>query len=129
MFRILAIEDDHIVRRSLSRTLAPEGYEVILAVNATSGLENVSRNKPDLILLDVNLPDGNGIDLCRKIKEDDKLRHVPILILTGESVSVENRVNGLEAGAEDYIIKPFSPKELLLRIKSILKQSAKPSHS
>ena len=125
MYRILAIDDDAICRKICSKTLAPEGFEVLLAADATEGLRSCSHGKPDLVLLDVNLPDGNGIDVCRRIKADERLRHIPVLLMTGEAVAVENCVEGIEAGAEDYIRKPFGPAELVSRIKGVLKASVK----
>ncbi len=127
MYRIVVIEDDQVMRKLLHKTLTSEGYECILTPNAAAGCKAVALEKPDLILLDVHLPDDNGIEVCRKLKSDEKLRHIPVLILTGEAYSVENRIDGLEAGADDYIIKPFSPKELVSRLKGILKASTKPS--
>ena len=129
MYRILVIEDDSILRRLLANTLTPEGYEVIQAFNASLGLDACRREKPDLIVLDVNLPDGDGIDVCRKIKDDPAIRHIPILIMTGEATQVEKRMEGLEAGADDYILKPFSPKELLSRLRNVLKAAAGPTQS
>ena len=117
MYTVLIIEDDPVIRSTLDKILTAEGYTVSFAINAEDGFNACLRNKPDLILLDVNLPDGDGIDLCRKIKAEQKIRHIPILILTGEAVDVERRMEGLEGGADDYILKPFSAKELVLRVK------------
>jgi len=129
MYRVLVVEDDPILRRLLSTTLAPEGYEVIQAFNASLGLEACRKEKPDIVVLDVNLPDGDGIDVCRAIKDDPSIRHIPILIITGEAVQVEKRMEGLEAGADDYILKPFNARELVSRLKNILKAAAKPTQS
>lgn len=126
MYRILAIDDDPFCRKVCTRTLVPEGFELLLAGDVAEAMRSCVQGKPDLILLDVNLPDGNGIDLCRKIKADQKLRHIPILLITGEAMEVEHCVDGIEAGAEDYIRKPFTPKELLSRINRILKASVRP---
>lgn len=128
MYRILAVDDDPIVRKVCAKTLVPEGYELMLAVDAGECMKSCAQGKPDLILLDVNLPDGNGIEICRKIKADQKLRHIPILLVTGEALAVESCVDGIEAGAEDYIHKPFTPKELVSRISRILKSSVRPPH-
>ncbi|MBI4655949.1 MAG: response regulator transcription factor [Elusimicrobia bacterium] len=122
MYRILIIEDDAIIRQTLDKILRPENYELFFSFNASDGLASCLRHKPDIILLDVNLPDANGIDFCRKIKIEEKIRHIPVLIVTGEAVDVERRMEGLEAGADDYILKPFDYKELVFRIKRILKQ-------
>lgn len=127
MYRILVIEDSPIMRQLLRRILTGEGYECITATGAASGHKTCAQNKPDLVLLDVNLPDGNGIELCRRLKADPAVRHIPVLLLTGEAHEVENRVDGFEAGAEDYVIKPFNVKELLSRLKGILHTSARPT--
>lgn len=127
MYRILTIEDSPIMRQLLRRLLSGEGYECLTASDGLSGLKSCTRDKPDLILLDVNLPDGNGIDFCRQLKSDPAARHIPVLLLTGEARGVENRIDGFEAGAEDYVTKPFNAKELLSRVKRILQASARPT--
>lgn len=128
MYRIIVIEDDHVMRRLLHTTLTAEGYECLLTASALHGRETCVEEKPDLVLLDAQLPDANGIEVCRQMKADETLRHIPILILTGEAYSLESRIDGLEAGADDYILKPFSHKELISRIKGILKTSTRPTH-
>jgi len=125
MYSILAVDDEQSILTALSRVLSPEGYTVVTAMSLTEGFEACVRNKPDLIILDVNLPDGYGVDLCRKIKADPKLRHIPVFMLTGEAIEVDNRLAGLEAGADDYILKPFNPGELIFRIKRILRDVPK----
>lgn len=127
MYRILAIEDNPIMRQLLRTLLVGEGYEFLAAAGVLSGLKSCAQDKPDLILLDVNLPDGNGIELCKRLKSDPLVRHIPVLLLTGEAHAVESRVEGFEAGAEDYVIKPFNAKELLSRLKGILQASARPT--
>jgi len=125
MYSILVIDDDDSIRMALRRILGAEGYEVTDAANLAEGFSACVRNKPDLIILDVNLPDGLGMNLCRKIKADQKLRHIPVFMLTGESVEVTCRVEGLDAGADDYILKPFNPAEIILRVARILKAAPK----
>ncbi|MBI4425338.1 MAG: response regulator transcription factor [Elusimicrobia bacterium] len=127
MYRILAIDDDPIIRRLLQQAMSSEGFEVVLATTAAEGVATCGRSKPDLVLLDVNLPDGDGIDVCRRLKADAGLRHIPVLLLTGEAADVAFRVAGLEAGAEDYVLKPFLPRELVARVKGILLRSTKPT--
>ncbi len=121
MYRILAVDDDPLILEVLRKTLASEGFEVLVASRGGEALSLCAEKKPDLILLDVNLPDGGGIEVCSKIKAEERLKHIPVLLITGEALSAENCVTGMEAGAEDYIRKPFLPKELLARVKSILK--------
>ena len=127
MYRILAIDDDAIIRRLLLQSMAAEGYECMEASTIAEGLATCARTKPDLVLLDVNLPDGDGIATCRKLKADPALRHIPVLILTGEASDIDHRVDGLQAGAEDYVLKPFLPRELVSRVKGILKRSSRPT--
>lgn len=121
MHRILIVDDEETVLTSLKRILKPEGYEVLLAGNFETGWEACKREKPDLAILDVSMPGGSGMDLCRKIKADPELKHIPVFILTGVAVVVESRVEGLKSGAEDYIVKPFNQEELLARIARTLK--------
>lgn len=102
-----------------------EKYEVNLAATAKDGFDSCVKELPDLVLLDINLPDGNGLDVCKKIKESPKLKHIPVVILTGDATSVENRVQGMESGAEDYVLKPFIAEELLARVAGIIKRSLK----
>jgi len=120
MYTILVIDDNEIIRSTLDKVLTAEGYAMSFAFNAEDGFKACFQNKPDLILLDVNLPDGDGIQLCRKIKAEPKIRHIPVLILTGEAVEVDRRMEGLDAGADDYILKPFNFKELVLRVRRII---------
>ena len=114
------MEDDAIVRSMLEKILRSEGFDASFAVNAKSGLQECARLKPNAVLLDVNLPDGNGIDVCRQMKLDARLCDIPVMILTGEAVSIEDRAIGLEAGADDYLLKPFDAQELVLRLKRLL---------
>ncbi len=129
MYRILAIDDSPIMRQLLIQILSADGYECLTAGDGQGGLRSCARNKPDLVLLDVNLPDGSGIEFCRRLKSDPAARHIPVLLLTGEAKAVENRVEGFEAGADDYVTKPFNVKELLSRVKGILQASARPTGS
>lgn len=126
MLKVLIIEDDPILGKVMQRIFTSEHYSVILAATASSGMEACLKELPDIVLLDVVLPDGNGIDVCRQIKETPKIKHIPIIIVSGEAKSVDNKVAGLKAGAEDYVLKPFLPEELLERVAGILKRSFKP---
>lgn len=127
MYRILAIDDDAIIRSLLQQAMTAEGYEFLTASTVAEGLAAAGRTKPDLILLDVNLPDGDGISTCRRLKADPALRHIPVLILTGEASDVDHRVDGIQAGAEDYVLKPFMPRELVSRVRGILRRSTGPT--
>lgn len=127
MYRILAVEDDTLMQRLLKDTLVAGGYEFRLSADGRGALPAALSEKPDLILLDVNLPDMTGIDVCRALKADSGTRHIPVLMLTGEAREVVTRVEGLDVGAEDYMFKPVSPRVLLARIGAILKQTSKPT--
>lgn len=129
MYRILAIDDDPAVHEILHKTFSGEGYECISIFTATQGLKACSQEKPDLVLLGLRLPDADGVDVCRHFKADARLRHIPVLLMSAETSSVENRLEGLEAGAEDSILKPFLPRELLSRIKAVLRMSARPTEA
>ncbi len=129
MYKILAIDDDSTIRKLIHKILAGEGYESVIVGTAAEGLKACAEAKPDLVLLDVHLPDGNGIELCAAIKGDEKTSHIPVLLMSGEAVSVENRVDGMESGAEDYIVKPFMPQELVSRMGGILKVSSRPTRA
>ena len=120
MFKILVIDDDNAVRSLLHDALVSSGYDCLLVANAAGGLKACAREKPDLVVVDVQLPDGSGIEVCRKIKADEELRRIPVLIVSGHVSNVESRLEGLEAGAEDYVIKPFSVQEFMARITDIL---------
>ena len=126
MYRIMAVEDDPIMQSVLRDTIRPE-FEFVLSPNGREALESASREKPDLILLDVHLPDMNGMEVCKHLKSDSRTRHIPVLMLTGEARTAPEQVNGLDNGAEDYLLKPISPKVLLSRIRSILKVLARPT--
>lgn len=127
MYRILVIEDDPLVQRALRDVMRPEGFEVLLAADAKTGFEAAAADKPDLIVLDVNLPDRNGIEVCAELKSSAATRHIPVVVLTGEAREVSMKVAGLEAGAEDYLLKPVSPAVLVSRIRALLKSATRPS--
>lgn len=122
MRKVLIIEDDPIMGKVMQRIFVSEHYSVTLAATATSGMEACLKELPDLVLLDVVLPDGNGIDVCRRMKETPQLKHIPVIIVSGEAMSVDNKISGLEAGAEDYILKPFLQEDLIERAAGILKR-------
>jgi Response regulators consisting of a CheY-like receiver domain and a winged-helix DNA-binding domain len=122
--KILVVDDDPTVQRLLQYTLKQEGYEVISAADGAEGFRLWGVEAPDLILLDVMLPKLDGYQVAAKIRADEAANtHVPIIMLTAER-EVEQKVKGLRAGADDYLIKPFHPAELLARIKSLLARFA-----
>ena len=121
--KILVVDDDPNVQRLLQYTLKQEGYDVVIAGDGAEGYRLWSADSPDLILLDVMLPKLDGYQVAIKIRAEEKSVHVPIIMLTAER-EVEQKVRGLRAGADDYLIKPFHPAELLARIKSLLARFA-----
>jgi pilus assembly protein CpaE len=122
--KILVVDDDPNVQRLLQYTLKQEGYEVIVAADGAEGFRLWGAEAPDLILLDVALPKLDGYQVATKIRtEEGASSHVPIIMLTAER-EVEQKVRGLKAGADDYLIKPFHPAELMARIKSLLARFA-----
>lgn len=122
MKKILVIEDDASIRLGLEDTLRAKGYQVAAAANASEGLDSARATQPDLIILDVMLPDGNGFDLCRQLKSDKRgLAAIPIIMLTARGAELD-RVRGLELGADDYVTKPFSLMELLARVGVVLRR-------
>ncbi|MFI5199679.1 MAG: response regulator transcription factor, partial [Candidatus Limnocylindrales bacterium] len=122
--KILVVDDDPNVQRLLTYTLKQEGYEVLVASDGQEGYRLWGAETPALILLDIMLPKLDGYQVAAKIRTDEgSAAHVPIIMLTAER-EVEQKVKGLRAGADDYLIKPFHPAELLARIKSLLARFA-----
>ncbi len=116
--RVLVVEDDEDIAQALQRSLRMEGYEVRIALDGASGLEQSHTFVPDLVILDLGLPKVDGIDVARGLREQDD---VPILILTARD-ALESRVEGLDAGADDYLVKPFERQELLARMRALLRR-------
>jgi DNA-binding response OmpR family regulator len=121
MYKILFVDDDYLLRTAMSSILKAEGFEVITNANGKECLPLALKEKPDLILLDVQLLDADGVDVCRQLKADPATRHIPVVLMTGAAFDIKIRVAGLDAGAEDYLFKPVSPKVLCSRVRSILK--------
>ncbi len=121
METILIIEDDTDIRQLLHFNLQAEGFSVLEAANGKDGLEMARRHKPSLILLDVMLPLLDGFGVCKELGRDPVMSAIPILMLTARGEEVD-RIVGLELGADDYVVKPFSMRELLLRIRAILRR-------
>ena len=116
--RILIVEDDNDIVDVLRRTLRAEGYEVRSGGDGPQGLEIASEFMPDLVVLDLGLPGMDGLEVCTKLREDSE---VPILMLTARA-DTEDRVTGLDSGADDYLVKPFERTELLARIRALLRR-------
>ncbi len=118
---ILIVEDEPDIRKNLKYNISREGFDVITAGSLSESEEIVNSNSISLIILDLMIPDGSGLDLCKKFKSNSKTESIPIIILTAKDDEVD-RVVGFELGADDYVTKPFSVRELILRIKAILKR-------
>lgn len=117
MTKILLIEDDLLIQELVTFNLEREGYTVKVAGNGKSGLERVSSEMPDLILLDVMLPELDGYEVCKAIRANKDTASLPIIMLSARD-EVADKVIGLELGADDYVTKPFSPRELVARVKA-----------
>ncbi len=116
--RVLVVEDDEDIAQALQRSLRMEGYEVRIALDGAAGLEQAHTFVPDLVILDLGLPKVDGIDVAREMRGQDD---VPILILTARD-ALESRVEGLDSGADDYLVKPFERQELLARMRALLRR-------
>ena len=119
---ILIVEDEPDIRKTLEYNLHKDNFQTLSAGNLSDSENLIAANNISLILLDLMLPDGSGLDFCRKIKSDKSLKDIPIIILTAKDDEVD-KVVGFELGADDYVTKPFSVRELILRIKAILKRN------
>ncbi len=113
------VEDEQSITDPLSEALAREGFDTQVAATAAAALEAAARMEPDLVLLDVMLPDGSGYDICRQLRADSA---VPIIMLTARGEETD-RIVGLELGADDYIVKPFSAREVVARIRAVLRRA------
>jgi two-component system response regulator MprA len=118
--RILVVDDDDAVRRSLARALVRDGYEVAVAADGAAALESLAAGRHDAIVLDILMPEPNGLEVCRQVRSRGD--RTPILMLTARDL-VADRVAGLDAGADDYLAKPFALEELRARIRALLRRS------
>jgi len=126
MKRILIIEDDRDIVELVRYNLANEGYQITAALDGSTGLAALRKSPPDLLLLDLMLPRISGLEICREIRRDETLNRLPILMLTARGDEAD-RVVGLEMGADDYVTKPFSPRELAARVKALLRRAEPPA--
>lgn len=118
---ILVVEDDADILQLLRFTLESAHFDVVTASTGSAGLEAARRHLPALVLLDLMLPGMSGFDICRELKRHQETSSIPVIMLTARSEEVD-RIVGLELGADDYVTKPFSPRELVLRIRAVLKR-------
>jgi two-component system response regulator RegX3 len=120
---VLLVEDEPSITEPLAESLEREGFDTKVAATAAEALEMAARIQPDLVLLDVMLPDGSGFDVCRELRQSSR---VPIIMLTARGEEAD-RVVGLELGADDYIVKPFSAREVAARIRAVLRRVDSPA--
>jgi two-component system phosphate regulon response regulator PhoB len=121
--KILVIEDDRDISELIAYNLGREGYDIACLYDGSQAVDFVNKRKPELIILDLMLPEVDGIEICRTLKSDAATKHIPIIMLTAKSEEADVVV-GLQMGADDYIPKPFSPKVLVARIKAITRRTA-----
>ena len=124
--RIVIIEDEADIVEMVRYNLRKDGFEVESFARGREGLEHLRRNPPDLLLLDIMLPDEDGLSICRQLRADERLKELPVVFLTARGEEID-RIVGLEIGADDYVVKPFSPRELVARVKAILRRRSRPT--
>jgi len=120
--RILVVEDEADIRELIRYNLAQEGFVIEEAADGVQALDRIARRSPDLIVLDLMLPGLSGLEVCRKLRAAPQTANLPILVATAKGTEVD-RVLGLEMGADDYVVKPFSPRELVARVKALLRRA------
>ena len=123
MFRVLVVDDDPDINEAVREGLRLSGYEPVPALTGGDALAEVDRQLPDLVLLDQMLPDIDGVEVCRLLRAGARTKEIPIVFLTARSTP-DARVRGLAVGADDYVVKPFSMQELILRIGAVLRRSS-----
>jgi len=126
MKRIHVIEDDKDIVELVRYNLEKDGFQVIASSDGATGLAQIRKAPPDLVVLDLMLPKLSGLDICKEVRKDASLNRLPILILTAKGEEAD-RVVGLELGADDYVTKPFSPRELVARVKALLRRAEPPA--
>ena len=117
--RILVVEDETAITEPLADALERDGYDASVAGTASDALSEAATRPPDLVLLDIGLPDGSGLDVCRELR---RTSDVPVIMLTARG-SEADRVAGLEMGADDYVVKPFSAREVIARVRAVLRRA------
>jgi len=125
MARIVVVEDEPDLRQVLAYNLRDAGHEVFVAAEGRRGITLATEERPDVVLLDLMLPDMSGLEVCRILKAADTTRNIPVVMVTARGEEID-RVVGFELGADDYVVKPFSVRELLLRLRSVLRRGATP---
>ena len=123
MAKVVIVEDEATLVKNLANKLQDEGYEVATAVDGEEGLDKIRSEQPDLVILDIMLPRLDGLSICRLVRHDPALAHIPIIMLTARGTEVD-KIIGLENGADDYIVKPFSLGELLARVRAVMRRAS-----
>jgi two-component system phosphate regulon response regulator PhoB len=119
---ILIVEDDPDILKLLAHNFRTDGYEVRTCETGREAIDTVRQRLPDLVLLDLMIPEVDGLEVCRELKRNPATRHIPVIMLTAKGEEVD-RIVGLELGADDYVVKPFSPRELMLRVRAVLRRA------
>ncbi len=122
--RIAIIEDEADIVEMVRYNFRKEGFDVESYSRGKEGVEGLRRNPPDLLLLDIMLPDEDGLTICRRLRSDERLKSLPVVFLTARGEEID-RIVGLEIGADDYVVKPFSPRELVARVKAVLRRQGR----
>jgi DNA-binding response OmpR family regulator len=120
--KVLVVEDDPHISDMVARRLGRDGIQTVVISDGAAAVAAVREQAPDLVLLDLNLPGRSGLDICRELKRDPELARTPVIILSGWG-EVTDRIVGLESGADDYVPKPFNDRELLLRVKAVIRRT------
>ena len=123
--RIILVEDEEDIASLIKLQADLSGYKLHVEVDGLNGFRAIDREKPDLVILDIMLPGQNGLDVCRKMKHDPKLKDIPVILISAKSEELDV-ILGLELGADDYVTKPFSPKVLFSRVKTVLRRNQEP---
>jgi DNA-binding response OmpR family regulator len=122
MPKVLVIEDDEALLNNLATNLRSEGFNVTTAVDGQAGLEKIRAEAPDLIILDIMLPKLDGLTICRMVRHDSSIAHIPIIMITARGTEID-KIVGLESGADDYVVKPFGLGEMLARVRAVMRRS------
>ena len=125
MAKVIIVEDEATLVQNLAAKLEDEGFEVVTATDGEDGLDKIRSEVPDLIVLDIMLPRLDGLSICRIVRHDTSMAHIPIIMLTARGTEVD-KIVGLESGADDYIVKPFSLGEFLARVRAVMRRA--PGH-
>lgn len=123
--KALVIDDEVDLREQVNYILEKGGFEVLLAGDGRAGLDLAVKHRPDVVILDILLPEMDGLEVCRRIRGDERIGAMPVIMVTAKADETDI-VLGLEMGADDYLVKPFSPRELVARVKSLLRRSRQP---